>query len=56
MSETVAQEASLKQLLDKMVAGKQLSSTDAAILARQMESGAQKPLQAEADVLRWLAQ
>ena len=29
----------LKQLLDKMVAGKQLSSTDAAILARQSQTG-----------------
>jgi len=34
MSEIVAQDASLKQSLDKMVAGKQLSSADAAILAR----------------------
>ena len=56
MSEIVAQDASLKQLLDKMVAAKQLSSTDAAILVRQSQSGAQKPLQEEADVLRWLAQ
>jgi general secretion pathway protein E/type IV pilus assembly protein PilB len=56
MSETIAQDASLKQLLDKMVAGKQLSSTDAVILVRQGQSGAQKPVREEADVLRWLAQ
>jgi general secretion pathway protein E/type IV pilus assembly protein PilB len=55
MSEIVAQDASLKQLLDKMVAGKQMSSTDAAILVRQSQSGTQKPLLEEADVLRWLA-
>src|SRR5664279_468601 len=56
MSEIVAQDMSMKPLLDKMVAAKQLSATDAAILVRQSQSGAQKPLQAEADVLRWLAQ
>ena len=56
MSAIVAQDSSLKPLLDKMVAAKQLSSTDAAILVKQTESGAQKPLLAEADVLRWLAQ
>ena len=56
MSEIVAQDVSMKPLLDKMVAAKQLSATDAAILVRQSQSGAQKPLQAEADVLRWLAQ
>ena len=56
MSEIAVQDASLKPLLDKMVAGKQLSSTDAAILLRQSQSGAQTPLQGEADVLRWLAQ
>ena len=56
MSEIVAQEASLKPLLDKMVAAKQLSSADAAVLLRQSQSGAQKSLHGEADVLRWLAQ
>src|SRR5512144_839292 len=55
MSEIVGQEASLRQLLDKMVAGKQLSSTDATTLLRRSQSVAQKPLQGEADVLRWLA-
>ncbi len=55
MSEIEVQETSLKPLLDKMVAAKQLSSTDAQILLRQSQSGAQKPLLGEADVLRWLA-
>src|SRR5664279_1072039 len=56
MSEIVAQDVSLKPLLDKMVAAKQLSSTDAVILVRQSQAGAQKPMLAEADVLQWLAQ
>src|SRR5512137_2137542 len=56
MSEIAVQDASLKPLLDKMVAAKQLSSTDAKLLLRQSQSGAQTPLQSEADVLRWLAQ
>lgn len=43
MSETVSQEASLKQLLDRMVAAKQLSATDAGLLAQQGQSGAQTP-------------
>ena len=50
MSEIVAQDVSMKPLLDKMVAAKQLSATDAAILVRQSQTGAQKPLLAEADV------
>ena len=56
MSEIVIQDVSLKPLLDKMVAGKQLSSTDAALLQRQSQTGAQPPLLGEVDVLRWLAQ
>ena len=56
MSEIEVQEASLKPLLAKMVAAKQLSSTDAELLLRQSQTGAQQPLQGEADVLRWLAQ
>ncbi|HEY1490727.1 MAG TPA: GspE/PulE family protein [Verrucomicrobiae bacterium] len=51
MSETSAQESSLKQLLDRMVAGRQLSSPDADFLTRE-KSG----LHSEEDVLRWLAQ
>jgi len=56
MSEIADQEASLKQLLQKMVAARQLSSADAEVLQRQSQTGAQTPLQEEADVLRWLAQ
>lgn len=53
MSE-IAQETSLKPLLDRMVAGRQLSLTDAAILGRQPASG--KPVaQSEEEILRWLA-
>ncbi len=43
------------QLLDQMVAARQLSATDAAILNSQTRSGAQKQLTAEEDVLQWLA-
>ena len=50
MSETSAQESPLKQLLERMVAGRQLSSPDADFLTRE-KSG----LQSEEDVLRWLA-
>jgi general secretion pathway protein E/type IV pilus assembly protein PilB len=53
MSENVVQDA--KQLLDKMVAAKQLSAIDAEALARQTQSGAPQPPD-EAGVLRWLAQ
>src|ERR1022692_2106349 len=56
MSEIVAPETSLKPLLDKMVAAKQLSSTDALLLVRQAQSGVKTPVHNEADVLRWLAQ
>ena len=51
MSETPIQELTLKQLLERMVAGRQLSSLDAEFLARE-KSG----LQSEEAVLRWLAQ
>jgi general secretion pathway protein E/type IV pilus assembly protein PilB len=50
MNETVTQDSPLKQLLERMVATKQLSATDAASLA-----GAKPPVQNEEDVLRWLA-
>src|SRR5215471_11065645 len=53
MSETVAQESSRKQLLDKMVAAKQLSAIDAKHLAES--SSANGSMQTEEDVLRWLA-
>jgi type II secretion system protein E len=51
MTETPVQESPLKQLLERMVAGRQLSSLDAEFLARE-KSG----LQSEEEVLRWLAQ
>jgi general secretion pathway protein E/type IV pilus assembly protein PilB len=51
MAETPVQAASLKQLLDRMVAARQLSSTDAESLLR-----AKPPVQTEEDILRWLAQ
>ncbi len=51
----VAQDSAFKQLLDKMVATKQLSSTDAKHLARPSESGNGGRLQTEEDVLKWLA-
>jgi general secretion pathway protein E/type IV pilus assembly protein PilB len=55
MSETKTAEASTSQLIDRMVAGKQLSSTDAAILNQNNRSGKQAPLQTEEEILRWLA-
>jgi hypothetical protein len=50
MAETSAQDTSLQQLLDRMIAARQLSSMDAESLAR-----ASSPLKTEEDVLRWLA-
>jgi general secretion pathway protein E/type IV pilus assembly protein PilB len=51
MSETLTPDSSSKQLLERMVAGRQLSSSDADLLTRE-KSG----LQSEEAVLRWLAQ
>jgi general secretion pathway protein E/type IV pilus assembly protein PilB len=50
MTETPVQPTSLKQLLDRMVAARQLSATDAESLER-----AKSPVQTEEDILRWLA-
>jgi len=55
MNETVDQELSLKQLLSKMVAARQLSSTDAEALARQRLAGTHPSLLTETEVLQWLA-
>ena len=55
MSEVKAQDSSLKQLLDRMVAAKQLSSFDADTLARPDRPDGITPLQSEEDILRWLA-
>ncbi len=46
----------MKELLDKMVEAKQLSSMDAEALLRRCEQGNAVPIQSEEDVLRWLAQ
>jgi type II secretion system protein E len=50
MSETLAQDPSVKALLERMVATKQLSSSDVEALARTKATVA-----TEEDVLRWLA-
>ena len=55
MSETITPGASLKQLLDQMVAAKQLSPLDADVLTRSGRGG-KAPVQNEEEVLRWLAQ
>ena len=51
MIESAVQDSPLKQLLERMVASKQLSSIDAKALADMKPS-----VQTEEDVLRWLAQ
>lgn len=50
MNEVAATDSSLKQLLDRMVASRQLSSTDAGSLLRGKPA-----VKTEEDVLRWLA-
>jgi len=51
MAETSAQENPTKQLLERMVASRQLSSFDAETLCR-----AKPRLESEEEILRWLAQ
>jgi type II secretion system protein E len=51
MSEIAAQETTLKPLLDRMVAKRQLSAIDADLLIREKSR-----FQTEEEVLRWLAQ
>ncbi len=46
----------LNELLDRMIAMKQLSATDAHTLARRQTSPGAAPVRSEEDVLRWLAQ
>jgi general secretion pathway protein E/type IV pilus assembly protein PilB len=53
-NETKTPESPTK-LLDQMVEGRQLSSSDASILSQQIRSGHQKSMASEEDVLRWLA-
>jgi len=55
MNETSASTSPLQQLLDKMVAAKQLSAIDANGLAALGEAGTGGSLRSEEDVLRWLA-
>ena len=55
MSEISGQETALKQLLDKMIAGKQLSLSDARHLTGQAGKSAEGPVSTEEDVLKWLA-
>ena len=55
MNETDVVDAPLKQLLDRMVGAKQLSSTDAALLTRQNRPGSKTSVKGEDDILRWLA-
>src|SRR2546429_4577054 len=55
MSEMENQASALKQLLNRMVEAKQLSSADAETLARQCRQGSETPLKSEESVLRWLA-
>lgn len=55
MSEAIAQDTALKQLLDKMVATKQLSAIDAKGLGGESRVGGNGAIKTEEDVLRWLA-
>ena len=55
MNEAKTAEVSTAHLLEQMVAAKQLSSSDASILSKQNRSGAQKAIETEDEVLRWLA-
>src|SRR5213592_2405509 len=54
MTDLESSDSSLKELLDRMVAAKQLSALDAEALARQSPNGVRR-VQSEEDVLRWLA-
>src|SRR5438046_1891483 len=55
MSESTSQVPLLGQLLDRMVAAKQLSATDAKSLALENQPGSSAMVQNEEDILRWLA-
>src|SRR3989441_488765 len=44
-----------RQLLERMVEGKQLSAMDAETLAQEVRQGSKATLQSEEEVLRWLA-
>jgi type II secretion system protein E len=55
MHETLAQHSAMTQLLEKMVATKQLSPQDAQSLARERPVGGKGQCQTEEEVLLWLA-
>ena len=55
MPRTAADETALKALVEKMVAAKQLSPTDARMLTEAQTAGKGAPVRSEDDVLRWLA-
>jgi general secretion pathway protein E/type IV pilus assembly protein PilB len=55
MSESAVQETPFKALLDKMVAGKQLSAIDAQHLLREQQVGGNGAVETEEGVLKWLA-
>src|ERR1043166_3150986 len=55
MSESSPQVSALQPLLEKMVAAKQLSVSDAKSLAGQTGAGGSAPVKTEEDILRWLA-
>jgi general secretion pathway protein E/type IV pilus assembly protein PilB len=55
MSETTSKPTPLTQLLEKMVAGKQLSAIDAKYLAVPARAGESGSFETEEDVLQWLA-
>jgi general secretion pathway protein E/type IV pilus assembly protein PilB len=54
MPRTEADETALKALMEKMVAAKQLSPTDARMLADAQSAAKGAPVRSEDDVLRWL--
>ena len=55
MNEVKTVEVPVAELLERMVAAKQLSSADASILTKRNRSASSKPIDTEDEVLRWLA-
>src|SRR3954447_7253373 len=55
MSDVEIKDASFKQLLERMVEARQLSSMDAETLVRKGRETGKPPFQTEDEVLRWLA-
>jgi hypothetical protein len=50
-----APDPTVKELLERMVASRQLSAGDARALATQTERGDDEAVRSEEDVLRWLS-